>query len=297
MGKVDLTVVAVKRQLKTMACETFEVGIYNRADDVMMNRTWNSETIIKYVNFLKSKNKTGHDIYIRPVGSMGLVFFDDLNQEKLARLRADGLTPAVIIRSSPQSYHGWIKVSADRLDTKLATAVAKVLAIKYGGDVNSADWRHYGRLAGFTNRKLQYIDDEGKHPYAILYEYKGAVAENATQLLEEAHDYLRIKAEEADARRQAIMAARESRIGNDLRPAEDFYLSELKGLLTRYKADFNRSKADWMIVLKMLELGYHESEVAVAMLEHSPKVHAVADHASKYIEITLKEAMGEIGIE
>ena len=35
----------------------------------------------------------------------------------------------------------------------MATAAGKWLACTYGGDAASTDWRHVGRLAGFTNQK------------------------------------------------------------------------------------------------------------------------------------------------
>ena len=38
-------------------------------------------------------------------------------------------------------------------DRTFSTRAAKELARRFGGDPSSADWRHFGRLAGFTNQK------------------------------------------------------------------------------------------------------------------------------------------------
>jgi hypothetical protein len=46
----------------------------------------------------------------------------------------------------------------------LATAVAKRLARIYHGDPASADWRHLGRLAGFTNQKPARRTRRGQPP-------------------------------------------------------------------------------------------------------------------------------------
>ena len=56
------------------------------------------------------------------------------------------------MQTSPGNYQAWIKHAA-RLDKELGTAVARDLAERFGGDVKAADWRHFGRLAGFRNTK------------------------------------------------------------------------------------------------------------------------------------------------
>jgi RepB DNA-primase from phage plasmid len=38
------------------------------------------------------------------------------------------------------------------LDEVISTRAAKILAARFGGDLGSADWRHFGRLAGFPTR-------------------------------------------------------------------------------------------------------------------------------------------------
>ena len=44
------------------------------------------------------------------------------------------------------------------------------MAARYGGDPNSIDWRHFGRLAGFTNRKPQYVDKAERYPFVKIDE-------------------------------------------------------------------------------------------------------------------------------
>ena len=59
------------------------------------------------------------------------------------------------MQTSPGNYQVWIKHST-RLDKELGTAVARTLAERFRGDVKAADWRHFGRLAGFRNTKARY---------------------------------------------------------------------------------------------------------------------------------------------
>ena len=64
---------------------------------------------------------------------------DDLNRGQLARMKAAGLTPASVTETSPDNLQAWVRVHEKRLEPKLATEVATMLAKEYGGDSNSAD--------------------------------------------------------------------------------------------------------------------------------------------------------------
>src|ERR1700756_4914473 len=67
---------------------------------------------------------------------------------------AKGQEPCVILQASPGHLQAWIRVSTTPLEPAVATSVSKQLAYLYGGDLASTDWRHLGRLAGFTNQKF-----------------------------------------------------------------------------------------------------------------------------------------------
>jgi hypothetical protein len=59
----------------------------------------------------------------------------------------------VVVETSPGHLQAWVQISQSPLEPGVATAAARELARLYGGDPASADWRHLGRLAGFTNQK------------------------------------------------------------------------------------------------------------------------------------------------
>jgi hypothetical protein len=61
------------------------------------------------------------------------------------------------------------------LDEAASARAAKLLAERYGGDPGSADWRHFGRLAGFTNPKPSRRLASGPQPFARLLEASGQV--------------------------------------------------------------------------------------------------------------------------
>ena len=70
-------------------------------------------------------------------------------------MKRSGFSPALVVETSPGNFQAWVK-HPRKLDSELGTAAARALAEKFGGDTGAADWRHYGRLAGFANRKAKY---------------------------------------------------------------------------------------------------------------------------------------------
>ena len=54
-----------------------------------------------------------------------------------------------------------VRQSEDEIEPAMASAAAKILAKRYGGDFGSTDAKHLGRLPGFTNRKDEYWTEKG----------------------------------------------------------------------------------------------------------------------------------------
>src|SRR3546814_16915115 len=61
---------------------------------------------------------------------------------------------------------------------------SRQLARQYGGDPGAADWRHFGRLSGFTNRKPSRVQDSGLPPFCRLREATAATATKGPEYLE-----------------------------------------------------------------------------------------------------------------
>ena len=159
----------------------------------MLGRAYSRATLVKSTGFLKYHNAAGCHIYVRPEGSQGVVLMDDLARGTLARLEQAGISPACVIETSPLNYQAWIRLANAPIPEDLATATAQVLARRFETDPNSADWRHYGRPAGFTNRKPAYVDESGQYPFVLVYDAKGAMTPNAAELLAAGRKWLNRK--------------------------------------------------------------------------------------------------------
>ena len=183
------TVDAVQRQVEAMAAEVFEIGLFKPdakdSEAIMVPRMWDRDSLARSIPWLRHQNRDGRNIYIRPKGEHHLSMVDDLTQEAIAQMKLRGFSPAVVVETSPGNFQAWLK-HPEKLDKEMGTAAARELAERFGGDIGAADWRHYGRLSGFTNRKEKYRDPAtGLHPFVRLVEAGGAVYPEAAQFLKE----------------------------------------------------------------------------------------------------------------
>ena len=194
----DRTGRAMAAQLQAMGAEQVEVGLLHGPTNRMISRVWTPDEAQAALSWLRRENMRGCNVYVRPVAwqgatpaSAGIVLVDDLTREGVAQLHRDGLGPAVVTETSPRNYQAWVRLSPAPLAPALATQAARELATRYDGDPASADWRHYGRLAGLTNRKLSRVQPDGRYPYVLLHESGGQTAPRAEELLAAAAERLR----------------------------------------------------------------------------------------------------------
>ena len=150
----DKTTETLRAQLSAMGSEVFEIGLFKpdarNGEAMMLPRVWDCETVLRSIPWLRYQNRDGRNIYIRPKGEHNLSLIDDLSQEAVISLARSGFSPALVVETSPGNYQAWLKHS-EQLSKAEGTAAARALAQRFGGDPGAADWRHFGRLAGFTN--------------------------------------------------------------------------------------------------------------------------------------------------
>jgi hypothetical protein len=188
-ARMDRTSGIVSRQTVAMGCATFEVGLFMPdatglvTGPAMIPRTWDSDALMRSIHWMRLQNLQGRNIYIRPRGEHNLTMVDDLKRESVDRMFASGFTPAVVVETSPGNFQAWLKHS-QVLSRDVSTAAARALADRFGGDKGAADWRHFGRLAGFTNRKSKYQSAEGLFPFVRLHVASGASYPESDRFIE-----------------------------------------------------------------------------------------------------------------
>lgn len=172
----------VRLQLRAMGCERFDLGIRRTGGEMILREGQGSRDIEQTIKWLRHENAKGAHIYIRPAGPHGLSLIDDLTAETIERMKAEGFEPAVVGETSPHNFQVWLK-HGQVLDSSASTQAARQLAARFGGDASSADWRHFGRLTGFTNPKPERQLPSGQCPFARLRSATGRVYAQAGEFL------------------------------------------------------------------------------------------------------------------
>jgi hypothetical protein len=170
-----------------MGAQVFEVGLFkpSAADEgraVMIPRTWDSATLIRSIPWLRMQNADGRNIYVRPKGEHDLSLVDDLSVDAVKRMKMTGFAPAAVVETSPGNFQAWLK-HPRQLPRELSTMAARKLAEEFGGDRGAADWRHFGRLVGFTNRKEKYMNESVDLAFAIYALSHGSSGDQVAAVL------------------------------------------------------------------------------------------------------------------
>jgi hypothetical protein len=184
------TLLAVEQQINAMGCEVYEIGLFKphvpgsgSREPEMLPRTWDSATLLKSVPWLRYQNSQGRNIYIRPKGEHHLSMVDDLTAEAVKRMKTEGFAPSLVVETSPGNFQAWVN-HGEILPQRLSTLAARAIAEKFDGDRGAADWRHFGRLAGFTNRKQKYQGTYGDFPFVkIIGNWQAAAYTKAAEFL------------------------------------------------------------------------------------------------------------------
>ena len=154
-------------------------------------RLWTAAQLVHSatIRFLRVRNCEGCDVYIQPyAGNQNagyiLVDLDRTEPTVVDDMRAHGHDPCVVLQTSPGHLQAWVRLSTSPLEPSVATAAGKRLARLYGGDLASTDWRHLGRLAGFTNQKPARRTPDRYAPWVKLLHAHVSLAPRAEALLQ-----------------------------------------------------------------------------------------------------------------
>ena len=296
---------AVQLQLQAMGADRYELGVRvppEKSDDGkshMKLRNGQNDIgltigeVFDKLDWCAAENAKGHHIYIRPSGPSQLTLIDDLTRKSLDTLLDTEYTPACVIETSPGSFQAWLK-HAWTLNSEEGTVAAKILAERFGGDPNSADWRHFGRLAGFTNPKPLYRLANGLFPYSQLKFSlsKGVIYEKTHEVLSEVEDRLLEQLKE-------VKRSTETRIGFQKYPRPEFQLLEYSHFANLFPAQGERHKADLSYATYSLQRGVSEIEIRDTIRTHT-STSAFVNRSQKdkdaYIDRTVRKALKQNGI-
>jgi hypothetical protein len=233
----DIVERLVRTHLRAMGCDRFDLGIRRDAGEMILREEQGAIEIEEAIKWLRHENGKGAHIYIRPAGTNNLSLIDDLTADAIEQMKADGFEPAVVVETSPNNFQAWLN-HGQVLEATMSTRAAKHLAERFGGDPSSADWRHFGRLAGFTNPKPERQLPSGMRPFAKLRSAKGRVYSQAAEFLariseDEQHRRETLKCEQPQRRKRQ----RKERV--EMRALKEFHDDAI------YAGDLHRADMAW----------------------------------------------------
>jgi hypothetical protein len=157
------------------------------------------------------------------------------------------------VETSPLNFQIWLNHGRAIVNHFVSTLAAKELARRFGGDPSSADWPHFGRMAGFTNQKAERRLESGLPPFVRLSEYSGRVAK-------EFLEHVTTLAAKTRRERDTTPAGkRPSQIGDDSSwPLADFHADP------HYGGDLHRADMAW--ALHAVSRGLSQEQIRNEML-------------------------------
>jgi hypothetical protein len=282
------TMDAVKAQIRAMGSEVFEVGLFDPAapknKPMMILRMWDADTLKRSVPWLCFQNRCGRNVYVRPQGEHNLSLVDDLKAADLNTMRRTGFAPALVVETSPGNFQAWLR-HHKLLPKAMGTMAARELARQFGGDIGAADWRHFGRLAGLTNRKLRHMDvATGLYPFVLLREATGGVYQESARFLADLESTL----QRQNAERQRAWEAYRNRTAAEtpLKSIEAFRSDP------RYGGDGSRIDLAYSIYALNRQVGVDEVGEALRSRDLSHKGNDPRQAA--YVERTIQKALGTV---
>lgn len=291
----DRTENAVLQQIDAMGCPRYEIGVRDQKGRMLL-RTWTPAELQKSLSWLKRENAKGADIFIRPAGdkNSGLILLDDLSRSRLEQMKHEGCAPAAIIETSPDNFQAWVRIAHNALEPDVATRVSQGLAKHYDADPNSADWRHFGRLAGFTNRKPEHQTDSGLNPWVLCQETSpNAIAHFGEKIIQAA--VANLEQEKAGMEREKRIQTLQNASKSIRRSKPEWeYQKQFHALAERYGRDMDVSRADFMISVSMAKQGYSEKEIFMTLESSSPELPIrKAGHEQDYCARTVQAAFSD----
>ena len=290
LSSLEITTAAVRAQITAMAAEVFELGLFQPetaepgSGPPMLPRTWDIAGLMRSIPWLRLQNSQGRNIYARPQGEHNLSLVADLTREAVEQMKLTGFQPAAIIETSPGNCQAWLK-HPERLPKDLGTAVARALARQFGGDIGAADWRHFGRLAGFTNRKPKHQGPDGLFPFVRVIEATGATYPEAERFLSgvrrEMEKATRLKTERS---RSAFAAPR---VDSPLKSIDAFRDTPVYG--------GDGTRVDLAYALYALSHGVSEADLRAALASRDLSHKGNERRQEDYIERTVRKATLLVG--
>ena len=276
---MDRTEAVLRRWFAALPAPAYDLGILGERGMYRLEAV-PAARILRMLPYLRRRNAHGAHIYGRPTGESPYTLLDDAYAATLNRLTDEGFAPAAVVETSPGNFQAWLR-HRQPFPKELGTLAAQMLAERFGTDRNAADWRRFGRLPGFTNRKPQHRDSHGLFPFVLLHGHNGEPFAAADSF----HADLLARHAQIERERTALRLSFTNRTGHT---HGTLSLPQFRGL-PRYAG--RPAAADMAFSVAALASGWPEQEIASALSQDYLSRDASPSRRAAYIRRTMAKAL------
>ena len=257
----------------------------------------------KWLSTAEEMNDEQRDIYITPIdGRFFYLIIDDLNDEKLDKMKRDGICPCLTIESSEGNYHSIVKVPKSSVDgeKECADALVRELNRLYDGDLNISGSSHMFRLSGFQSKK------PSRHGWRVkikesspgVCEKTSARLQELVKALQEEKKKMVVVEEKAkpEVRHSAPIRAEVPAFPSDSDLGEKYFDAWQMTRLVFEKKGWKKDKSsmDFHTAKDLLYKGWSQEEVVAGMVSGSPDVKNRHPKTWKWAQGVVSDAWKEV---
>lgn len=121
-------------------------------------------TGIDCLNWLRARNFSGENIYMRPIfaAEQCYLLLDDLSESQIEQQYNQ--PGRLIVETSSGNFQTWIRYADSLTDYEKKHLIAEA-----GADRAATPHRRWGRCPGFSNRKTKHIKPSGYYPERLFF--------------------------------------------------------------------------------------------------------------------------------
>lgn len=288
----ERTVRAIHHQLWAMAAEQYDIGIVRFTDDGRSLKQSVGLVGVAEIDALLPKlarqNARNENVFVRPDPALdrALILVDDLEEMDVGKLRDNGLEPCVVVETSPKNLQVWIDFGPESMALQERKILARWLAEFADGDPGSADAVHYGRLAGFTNRKPKHFGAgrNGGFPFVLCRFAEQRVCSKA----QGARSWAREQAKAIAAQRVSAFCAGGNRTGvSDVFRRYCAYWEQNRDHKLRKDGSSDLSYRDFAVASRMLKERFDPAAIIEALTASAGRKSNPAAYAKCTVEAAL----------
>lgn len=236
-----------------------------------MSKGFTPEELRAHLPEMLQLQRRSENIYYTPLSEgRHHILIDDMTQETVEKMYADGFRPAVVLESSPGNYQCILTIPKLKspYNREVGNRLAAQLNKEYG-DPRLSGCIHPHRAPGFANFKPKHRREGDKYPRATL---RHAEKKECTKTLELSR-YIEKECAVAEAKRLQVHPPRPEPAAPRPSSTTAAYLAHFENIRKHLTVE-DFSRVDAMIAIRLRATGHSQEAVSDAIVQCAPTIRA-----------------------